>query len=181
MMGSMALVSGSGFFFWMIAAHLYKDMEVGLATAVVSVITFIMNVSILGLNYSIIRFLPKKKDKNSLLSVCIGTIALASILCSTVFLYFLPSISPKLTFLLNDFTFTLAFIVFCMTVSIDFLTESIFMALRAGKYIFQKNLLVSVNLRAILTRNTPRTLWLSRKGTAFRGHLCARRFLSSPY
>src|SRR4051812_22466809 len=78
MMGSTAMVSGSGFFFWMIATHLYHDSQVGLATALVSTIGFIMSLSILGFNYSIIRFLPKSKNKNQLLSTSVVIIALAA-------------------------------------------------------------------------------------------------------
>src|SRR5438105_15173504 len=86
MMASMAIVSGSGFFFWMLTTHLYNETQVGLATAIISVITFIMNVSILGLNYSIIRFLPKSKEKNQLISSSFLAISIASVVCGGIFL-----------------------------------------------------------------------------------------------
>ena len=145
MMASMAIVSGSGFFFWIFAAHLYNDSQVGLATAIISVVTFIMNVSILGLNYSIIRFLPKSKKKNQLLSGSFSAIAIASTICAAVFLIFLPYFSPKLEFIRNNSITLLSFIFFTITISIDFATESIFLALRSGKYIFLKNILVSLS------------------------------------
>src|SRR6185437_3679674 len=93
MMVSTALVTGSGFFFWLIVAHLYPDVQVGLATDVISVATFIMNLAILGLNYSIIRFLPKylrqPKQRNQLLTGSIVVISIASAICVGVFLLFL--------------------------------------------------------------------------------------------
>ncbi len=141
---SMAFVSGSGFFFWMLAARFYSDREVGLATSVISVITFIMNVSILGLNYSVIRFLPKSKQKNQLLSSSFFAIGLAAVVSAVVFLLFLPFFSPRLLFVREHVWILVLFIIFALTVSIDFQMESVFMALRAGKYIFIKNLLVSV-------------------------------------
>jgi len=144
MMGSMTIVSGSGFFFWMFAAHLYKDVQVGLATALISGVTFIMNLSILGLNYSIIRFLPKSQKKNQVLSGSFLAIIFASILCAGVFLLFLPFFSPKLLFVRNNMLTMVAFVFFTITVTIDFATESVFLALRAGKYIFIKNILVCV-------------------------------------
>jgi O-antigen/teichoic acid export membrane protein len=143
LMASTALVSGSGFFFWMIATHLYMDEQVGLATAIISVITFIMNVSILGLNYSIIHFLPKAKEKNQLLSTGFFSIAAAGAICATLFLLFLPLFSPKLVFLREHFFSAMLFLFFTIAVSLDFLTESIFLGLREGKYIFIKNILVS--------------------------------------
>lgn len=140
MMASTAMVSGSGFFFWMIATHLYKDAQVGLATALVSSVGFIMSLAILGFNYSIIRFLPKSKNKNSLLSTSVLIIALTAALGAGIFLSFLPFFAPTLTFILNNPLTMLAFIFYAVTVSIDFTTEAIFLALRQGKYIFLKNI-----------------------------------------
>jgi O-antigen/teichoic acid export membrane protein len=144
MMISTAVVSGSGFFFWMLAAHLYRDVEVGLATALISVITFIMNFSILGLNYSLIRFLPKSKSKNSLLSGSFSVIALASVVCGGIFLAFLPFFSPPLVFVRGSWWSSAVFLFFCVAISIDFAMESVFLGLRSGKYILLKNILVSL-------------------------------------
>ncbi len=147
MMLSTALVTGSGFFFWLIVAHLYQDVQVGLATDVISVATFIMNVSILGLNYGIIRFLPKylrhPKEKNQLLSGSIIVISVASVICIGVFLFFLQSFSPRLLFLRSGVT-GLILLLLIVAITIDFFTESIFLAFRTGKYIFLKNVLVSI-------------------------------------
>jgi O-antigen/teichoic acid export membrane protein len=140
MMASTAMVSGSGFFFWMIATHLYKDTQVGLATTLVSSIGFIMSLAILGFNYSFIRFLPKVKKKSQLLSTGIMIIAIAAALGSAVFLSLLPLFAPKLMFILNSPLTIAAFIFYAITVSVDFATEAIFIALRQGKFIFLKNI-----------------------------------------
>ena len=140
MMASTAMVSGSGFFFWMIGTHLYPDSQVGLATTLVSSIGFIMSLSILGFNYSIIRFLPKSKNKSQLLSTSVLVIALAAALSAAVFLALLPFLTPKLSFILQSPLTMLAFLFFAVAISIDFATEAIFLALRQGKYIFLKNI-----------------------------------------
>ncbi|HVF68967.1 MAG TPA: DapH/DapD/GlmU-related protein [Xanthomonadales bacterium] len=144
MMGSTAIVSGSGFFFWLIATHLYKAAEIGLATALISSLLFLMNLSILGLNYSIIRFLPKSKNRNQLLTGSFMVIAGSAALSAGMFLAFLPVFSPKLQFVNANYLTTFIFLLFTVTASIDFLMESIFLALRSAKYVFLKNLLVSV-------------------------------------
>jgi acetyltransferase-like isoleucine patch superfamily enzyme/O-antigen/teichoic acid export membrane protein len=143
MMASTAIVSASGFVFWLIVANLYNDTQVGLATAIISAITFMMNLSILGLNYSIIRFLPKSKKRNQLLSDTFSIVALAASLASGIFLLLLPYVSPSLLFVREGYA-ALAFLFFTILISIDFYTESIFISLRAGKYIFLKNVIVSV-------------------------------------
>lgn len=144
MMASTAIVSGSGFVFWMIVARLYNDAQVGLATAIISAITFIMNISVLGLNYSIIRFLPKAKKQNELLSATISIVAGAAAVTAFTFLLLLPVISPSLIFLRDGYE-ALAFLLFTTLIAIDFFTESIFISLRAGKYIFLKNVMVSAS------------------------------------
>lgn len=144
MMASTAIIAASGFIFWLLCAHLYTETQVGLATAIISVVTFIMNFSILGLNYSIIRFLPQAKDKNQLVSASTLAISAASALCAGLFLFFLPFISPKLAFIREDTWIMSAFVLFTICVTLDFATESVFLSLRSGKYIFLKNVLVSV-------------------------------------
>ncbi len=144
MMASTAVVSGSGFFFWIIVANLYKDSQVGLATAIISAVTFIMNLSILGLNYSIIRFLSKTKNKTQLLSDSFSAISLAAAIFAGMFLLFLPFFSPSLAFVREGPT-AWVFILFTILVTLDYFTESIFIAYRAGKYIFYKNIVVSIS------------------------------------
>ncbi len=155
MMASTVIVSGSGFVFWLVATHFYKADEIGLATAIISVLLFLMNFSILGLNYSIIRFLPRYKttrsagsglagQANQLLTGSFMMIALAAAASAGIFLGFLPFFSPKLAFMRENNWTSFIFLLFTITASIDFLMESIFLAFRAAKYVFLKNVLVSV-------------------------------------
>jgi acetyltransferase-like isoleucine patch superfamily enzyme len=152
MMASTAIVSGSGFVFWLLTTHFYKTAEVGLATALISVLLFLMNLSILGLNYSVIRFLPKTSSrgsgpankKNQLLSGSFLVLAAAAAVTAAIFLIGLPFFSPKLTFVRDNPWAMAAFVLFTITATMDFLMESVFLALRSAKYVFIKNVIVSV-------------------------------------
>ena len=144
MMASTLMVSASGFLFWLISAHFYEDAEIGLATALISVLLFLMNLSVVGLNYSIIRFLPKTEDKNQLLSGSFLIITICSAIAAMIFLLFLPFFSEKLVFVRSNLWTSFAFFIFTIAVSVDFVMESIFLALRSAKYIFLKNMIVSV-------------------------------------
>ncbi len=148
MMASTAIVSASGFFFWLIVAKMYQDAQVGLATAIISAATFIMNISVLGLNYSIIRFLAKEKEPNQLLSNTFSIIAAAAAVVAGGFLLLLSYLSPSLLFLREGIG-GWAFLLLTILISLDFFTESIFIALRAGKYIFIKNVIVSLSKLAL--------------------------------
>lgn len=149
MMVSTAMVSGSGFFFWMIATHLYADTQVGLATALVSVVGFIMSLSNLGFNYSVVRFMPRTKNKNRLLSTVVLFISMAAALIAGAFLSLLPFLSPQLMFIRENPLMMFFFLFFSITVAIDLATEAIFLALRKGKYIFLKNIGI-VGLKLVL-------------------------------
>ncbi|NJE49409.1 lipopolysaccharide biosynthesis protein [Thermococcus sp. 9N3] len=53
----------AGFLFWAIAARLYLAEEVGVASAVVSALNLTFQLSMLGMNFAIIRFYPKYKER----------------------------------------------------------------------------------------------------------------------
>ncbi|HEY0196027.1 MAG TPA: hypothetical protein VGC02_00495, partial [Methanobacterium sp.] len=54
----LTLVSGAvlGFIFWIIAAKIYSQQEVGINTALISAVNLLAMISFLGLDQSIIRF-----------------------------------------------------------------------------------------------------------------------------
>ena len=69
-MASSLAAAGFGFFFWMIAARLYSQAEVGVATALMSSMGLLILISRLGLDQSVIRFFPSR-DKNGVLGTAI--------------------------------------------------------------------------------------------------------------
>lgn len=58
-----AIVSFTGFFFWMAAARLYPAEAVGLASAAMAAIGLLAILSTLGLDFALIRFLPGSGEK----------------------------------------------------------------------------------------------------------------------
>ena len=53
----------AGFLFWAIAARLYPAEDVGVASAIVSAMNLTFNLSMLGMNFAIIRFYPEYKER----------------------------------------------------------------------------------------------------------------------
>jgi len=53
----------AGFLFWSVAARLYPSSDVGVASAIVSAINLTFTISMLGLNFSLIRFYPKYRER----------------------------------------------------------------------------------------------------------------------
>ena len=63
LMLSSTVGAGTGFIFWIIAARLYSTEDVGLSSAIVSVMRLLMLLSFVGLNIGFIRYLPEKENK----------------------------------------------------------------------------------------------------------------------
>ncbi|WP_048147032.1 lipopolysaccharide biosynthesis protein [Pyrococcus abyssi] len=69
----------AGFIFWNIATNLYSLPEVGIASTLVSAMNLIVMVSFLGLNFSLIRFYPRYREKT------IGTTIIVTLIASVIF------------------------------------------------------------------------------------------------
>lgn len=65
----------TGFLFWAIATRLYPPEDIGVASAIVSAINLIFNLSMLGMNFAIIRFYPEYQERAVSSAVIITSIA----------------------------------------------------------------------------------------------------------
>lgn len=89
-----------GFVFWILAARFYPAEEVGLASAAIAIAGFLVSLSLLGLDYGLIRFLPNSGERaNALVNSCLTIGGLAAIVSSLIFLAGLNIWSPDLIFL----------------------------------------------------------------------------------
>lgn len=73
----------AGFIFWNVAARLYSPGEVGVASALVSAINLVFAISMLGLNFSLIRFYPEYRERAAGSSLILALIA--SVVVSTAY------------------------------------------------------------------------------------------------
>jgi O-antigen/teichoic acid export membrane protein len=138
------VITGFGFIFWMINTRLYSAENVGLATALISVMNLIAGLSVLGLNVGLIRYLPKAKDKNKKINTGFTLVIISTIIITSIFLMFSKYIAPKLMFVHDNMILSFVFILFMIVASIDSLMQGIFTAYRKTKYILFKNTVFSV-------------------------------------
>jgi O-antigen/teichoic acid export membrane protein len=138
MMGSMVMTAGLGFLFWGLVAHLYSTERVGLATSLISAISLISYLGLLGFNNTVVRYPAAERARNSQVSVALGITGLACCLLGAAYLAALPWISPKLDFVRQDAWLAGAFVLFCGFAGVNLLTDSVFVAARIPQY----NLLV---------------------------------------
>jgi len=142
-MASTFILGGLGFVFWIIIARLYKTESVGIATTLISIMTLLSSFTILGLNVSLNRFLPKSTQKNALINSTFVIVTVVTFLATVVFLLGLQFFSPQLLFLRSNLFYSISFILFVIFCSWNILVESTFMAFRAAGNILLKNIIIS--------------------------------------
>lgn len=130
----------SSFFFWVIVANLYWDIEVGIAVVLISLASFIAFASVTGINSQLLLLLRKEKKKNPLISGSLGVSGSFASLLAIIFMVIAPMYFPQLAFVSNWPT-SFFFLFLTVAVAMDYLIDSIFFALHAGRYIFIKNII----------------------------------------
>ncbi len=146
-------LSALGFLFWTICTHLYTAEQVGLATALLAALNLVTVLSLAGLEVSIVRFLPNREDKSSLLIACLLTPAVLALIVAILFILLQPVIAPGLSIVRANPAFVLVFVIFASVSTSSYILDSTFIAYRQSKYVFRKNLIfsfVKIALPAIL-------------------------------
>jgi len=136
--------AGFSFIFWIFAAHFYTQTEVGQATAAIAAVGLVSGFGVLGFNNSIIRFLPKARDKNKLINSALTVVAITALLSGIVFLLLLPHLSSSLLFIRHKAWYTVGFLVFVVSMAINTVLDNTFTAFRSTQYTLFKNILVNV-------------------------------------
>jgi len=133
-----------GFFFWMVVARFYTEAEVGFGSAIISAISLTAIISLVGLNTSLIRFLPHADKPQELINTCYTLSGLVSLIVSGIFVAGLGFWSPALAFVRQNAIFTAAFIVFALLWTLSSLVDSTFIARRRAALVLSKNTIYSV-------------------------------------
>jgi O-antigen/teichoic acid export membrane protein len=133
-----------GFIFWFLAARYYSVETVGVATAILSLVQLIYVFSSLGLNYSLIRFLPKSIHKNSLVNSSINLNLVITIIITIICIILIEFWSTSLSFLKENYLFLITFFALTLTFSLFSLQNSIFIAFRESKLAFFQSLLFNL-------------------------------------
>lgn len=105
----------TGFFFWIVAAKLYPVEAVGISSASISAVGLIAMLSVLGLDYGLIRFLPSAGERaNVMINSCFTIGGIVSFVFAIIFLAGLGVWSPALLPIRNNVGYSIAFVFFAM-------------------------------------------------------------------
>lgn len=144
MMGSMFLQAIFTFVFLSVSARLYSANSVGIATATISAVTLLANLSILGFNNAVIRFHGSIKKFDSYVNAVMTIVAIASVLSGTIFLLGSRWFSPKLGFFAHSPLLFAGFMLLTCLTTINLFTDSVFVAKRIAVYIFIENICMGI-------------------------------------
>jgi len=139
--GVMALF---GFFFWVVVARFYTEAEVGLGSAIISAMSLLSIISLVGLNISLVRFLPHSDKPQELINSCYTLGGLVSLAIAGIFLAGLGFWSPALAFVKQNAVFASVFMVFTMLWTLHSLVNYTFVAQRRAGFVLSKNTIFSV-------------------------------------
>ena len=145
-MASSFIAAGFGFFFWMIAARLYSQADVGIATALMSSMGLLILISRLGLDQSVIRFFPQR-DKDRVLGTAIVVPTAGALGAGVVFVAMVDVIAPDLVVVRTVAPLYLGFL---GAYSITWILEGAFNAIRKSEYYFVLNLLYGSRILFLL-------------------------------
>ena len=139
-----AVMALCGFFFWMVVARYYAEAEVGFSSAIISAISLIASISLVGLNTLLIRFLSQADKPQQLINSCYTLSALVSLVIAGIFIAGLGFWSPALAFVRQNAIFTAAFIIFALLWTLSSLVDYTFIAKRRAGFVLSKNTIYSV-------------------------------------
>lgn len=132
LMASTAVMSVLGFVFWVFIAHLYSSSKIGDASALISLTVLISNISLLGLNSGLVRFLPKSKNQSRDINAAMIIVATVTMIASIVYLLISQVFKIHILLLASRFH-QYAFVVLMATVSLNSITDSVFIANRRAE------------------------------------------------
>lgn len=125
-----------GFIFWVVVARNYSPSDVGIASALISVISMLTSFSSLGLHIGVIRFLSEERDKQGMINSCFTLPGIFAVVLAFFFIFGVAFWTPNLVFLRENLNYLSLFIIFTVASSIFLVQKSVFVALRTAKFFF---------------------------------------------
>ncbi len=133
-----------GFFFWIIVARFYTDIEVGYSSAIISAITFLGNLCLFGFNLTLIRFISQARKPQDLINSCFTISGVASLIAAAIFVSGIDLWSPAISFIRQNTIFYLVFIAFTMLSTLSHLMDATFIAKRRTGFVLLKHTIHSL-------------------------------------
>lgn len=123
-----------GFAFWLVAARLYTPGQVGVASSLISAVSLIAYLSMIGLDVTTVRFMAKVPNRDALVIASIGLITFSGIVLSAIYVAFVPHYTPELSFVRDNILLAAGFCIICTLAAVNLFTDYVFMAFRRPEF-----------------------------------------------
>jgi O-antigen/teichoic acid export membrane protein len=134
-----------GVFYWGFAAKHYDAKDVGILATIISISSLVLNLSTLGTNNALIKYLPNSNNKSEKVSTIFTFVFIVSSLIGVIYLAGFPIWGQKLVYLTEDKRTLLVLISFFPINTLNGITDSVFIALKDTKFVFISNLIQSIS------------------------------------
>ena len=130
--GAMAVF---GFCFWIICARLFTPEQIGISTSLISAMSLIAAVSILGLDSTLVRLLPGSRARDREFNTAAALSAGMAFALASVVVIIAPSVSNSLDIINKNIIFGAVFIAGTVFTAVNSINNSVFIANRRTQYI----------------------------------------------
>ena len=122
LMASSATMALLGFFFWIVVARNFSPEQVGVGTSLISAISLIAYLSLLGLNGTLVRFMATSRARDAQITESLVVVGVVGIVISLVYLMVVPLYAPSLAFVADNPLYASVFLLAGAAVSYTHLT-----------------------------------------------------------
>lgn len=131
---STAVMAVLGFAFWLFVARLYQPADIGVASALIAATILVGNLSMLGLNSGLIRFLPESKRQSPDINAALLAATGASVLAGGGYLLVTALLGANEGWDPHNPLVWLGLIGVFVVVTLNSLTDGVFIANRKAQY-----------------------------------------------
>jgi O-antigen/teichoic acid export membrane protein len=141
-MSSTIITAVIGYLYWVVATHIYSTYDIGLSSALISVMTLSSLLAELGIGATLVQTLPRNETNSSwslTLNAGLATGILTSLLAGIVTVIALPLCSPQFAALAHNPIYAFVLIVSVPLWTISTLLDQTFIAERAASNMLVRN------------------------------------------
>ncbi len=146
-MSTGATTSLFGYLYWILAAHLYSTYDVGLGSALISVMSLGAIFANLGMGSTLVQVLPRREAGYAwslTLNAGLATGILAGLFTGVIMVVALPHFSQQFAIVTNHVGYAFAFVVGVPIMTVSTLLDQTFIAERAANNMLIRNVAVAV-------------------------------------
>jgi O-antigen/teichoic acid export membrane protein len=144
-------VQATGFFFWVVASRLYSADAVGLGSAATSAMMLLALVSTLGLDMSLIRFLPTAGEEAvDMINTCLTICVLGALVLAVIFIAGMRFWSPALMQVQESPFLSVLFVTAVAATGVNIIFQRVFVARRRAGLALTRGLVFAFSRLGLL-------------------------------